>query len=108
MASLPDILIFSGHRFPPTGTPKPRCAPRRRGFFSAANSDYFYAYRPVIAVSMHLTVCAWRKRQIDLKRERYGPDFAKTWLRFATDLEANVGLLDEWGKPKPKKHQSES
>jgi hypothetical protein len=20
------------HRFPPTGTPKPRCAPRRRGF----------------------------------------------------------------------------
>jgi hypothetical protein len=25
-------------------------------------------------------------------------DLAKTWLRFASDLEA--GLLDEWGKPK--------
>ena len=35
-------------------------------------------------------------------------DLARTWLRFATDLEANEGLLDEWGKPKPKKHQSES
>ena len=27
-------------------------------------------------------------------------DLAKTWLRFASDLEANHGLLDEWGKPK--------
>jgi hypothetical protein len=27
-------------------------------------------------------------------------DLAKTWLRFASDLEANQGLLDEWGKPK--------
>jgi hypothetical protein len=29
---------------------------------------------------------------------------AKTWLRFASDLEANEGLLDEWGKPKPRGH----
>jgi hypothetical protein len=33
-------------------------------------------------------------------------DLAKTWLRFATDLEANEGVLDEWGRPKPKKIQS--
>jgi hypothetical protein len=25
-------------------------------------------------------------------------DLAKTWLRFASDLEANEGLLDKWGK----------
>jgi hypothetical protein len=29
-------------------------------------------------------------------------DLARTWLRFATDLEANEGLLDEWGRPKPR------
>jgi hypothetical protein len=29
-------------------------------------------------------------------------DLAKTWPRFASDLEANEGLLDEWGKPKPR------
>jgi hypothetical protein len=34
-------------------------------------------------------------------------DLAKTWLRFATDLETNEGLLDEWGKPRPKKAQNE-
>jgi hypothetical protein len=33
-------------------------------------------------------------------------DLAKTWLRFASDLEANEGLLDEWGKP-AKKAQNE-
>jgi len=27
-------------------------------------------------------------------------DLAQTWLRFASDLEANENLLDEWGKPK--------
>jgi hypothetical protein len=30
-------------------------------------------------------------------------DLARTWLRFATDLEANEGVLDHWGKPRPKK-----
>jgi hypothetical protein len=35
-------------------------------------------------------------------------DLARTWLMFATDLEANKGLLDEWGRPKPKKRQTES
>jgi len=30
-------------------------------------------------------------------------DLAKTWLRFASDLEANEGLFDEWGRPKPKR-----
>jgi hypothetical protein len=35
-------------------------------------------------------------------------DLARTWLRFATDLEASQCLLDEWGRPKAKKHQSES
>jgi hypothetical protein len=35
-------------------------------------------------------------------------DLAKTWLRFASDLEANLeGLLDEWGKPKPRGTQTE-
>ena len=29
-------------------------------------------------------------------------DLAKTWLRFASDLETNESLLDEWGKPKPR------
>jgi hypothetical protein len=33
-------------------------------------------------------------------------DLAKTWLRFATDLEANECLLDEWGRPKPKSTQT--
>ena len=33
-------------------------------------------------------------------------DLAKTWLRFASDLEANECLLDEWGKPK-KTHTEE-
>jgi len=35
-------------------------------------------------------------------------DLARTWLMFATDLEANEGLLDEWGRPKSQKHQTES
>jgi hypothetical protein len=35
-------------------------------------------------------------------------DLARTWLMFATDLEANEGLLDEWGRPKSQKHQNES
>ena len=35
------------------------------------------------------------------------PDLAKTWLRFASDLEANECLLDEWGKPRPKEAQTE-
>src|SRR5262249_48914644 len=34
-------------------------------------------------------------------------DLAKTWLRFASDLEANECLLDEWGKPRLKKAQAE-
>ena len=34
-------------------------------------------------------------------------DLARTWLRFATDLEASQCLLDEWGRPKAKKHQNE-
>jgi hypothetical protein len=33
-------------------------------------------------------------------------DLARTWLMFATDLEANEGLLDEWGRPKPKGTQT--
>src|SRR5262249_61556112 len=33
-------------------------------------------------------------------------DLAKTWLRFASDLEANEGLLDQWGKPKPRGTQT--
>jgi len=35
-------------------------------------------------------------------------DLAKTWLRFASDFEASECLLDEWGRPKPKKHRSEA
>ena len=35
-------------------------------------------------------------------------DLARTCLRFASDLEANEGLLDEWERPEPKKHQTES
>jgi len=35
-------------------------------------------------------------------------DLARTWLRFASDLEVSQCLLDEWGKPKPKKHETES
>jgi hypothetical protein len=35
-------------------------------------------------------------------------DLARTWLMFATDLEANEGLLNEWGRPKSQKHQNES
>ena len=30
-------------------------------------------------------------------------DLARTWLRFASDLEANECLLDEWGRPKSRK-----
>lgn len=30
-------------------------------------------------------------------------DLAKTWLRFASDLEANERLLDEWGRHRPKR-----
>ena len=33
-------------------------------------------------------------------------DLAKTWLRFASDLEANEGLLDQWDKPKPRGTQT--
>jgi hypothetical protein len=33
-------------------------------------------------------------------------DLARTWLRFASDLEANESLLDEWGRPKPKGTQT--
>jgi len=29
-------------------------------------------------------------------------DLAKTWLIFASDLEASEPLLDEWGRPKPR------
>jgi hypothetical protein len=34
-------------------------------------------------------------------------DLAKTWLRFASDLEANERLLDEWGRPKTKSSKPE-
>jgi len=34
-------------------------------------------------------------------------DLAKTWLRFAYDLETNEGLLNEWERPKSKKTQTE-
>jgi hypothetical protein len=34
-------------------------------------------------------------------------DLAKTWLRFATDLEASECLLVEWGRPKPKRAETE-
>jgi hypothetical protein len=34
-------------------------------------------------------------------------DLAKTWLRFASDLEANECLLDEWGRSEPRKTQTE-
>jgi hypothetical protein len=33
-------------------------------------------------------------------------DLARTWLMFATDLEANKSLFDEWGRPKPKGSQT--
>jgi hypothetical protein len=46
-------------------------------------------------------------KQLSLKRERHGSDLAKTWLRFASDLEANEGLLDEWGKPTKKAQHEE-
>ena len=33
-------------------------------------------------------------------------DLARTWLMFATDLEANKSVFDEWGRPKPKGSQT--
>ena len=30
-------------------------------------------------------------------------DLAQTWMRLATDLEHAKRLVDEWGKPEPKK-----
>ena len=44
----------------------------------------------------------------DPEARKIWSDLARTWLRFASDLEANEGLLDEWGRPKPKKRQTES
>jgi len=34
-------------------------------------------------------------------------DLAKTWLRFASDIEANECLLDEWGKPGQRRQTEE-
>jgi hypothetical protein len=34
-------------------------------------------------------------------------DLARTWLMFASDLEANESLLDEGGRPKAKRHPTE-
>jgi len=33
-------------------------------------------------------------------------DLARTWLVFASDIEANECLLDEWGKPERKSTQT--
>ena len=41
-----------------------------------------------------------------LEARKIWSDLAKTWLRFASDLEANEGVLNEWGKP-TKKAQNE-
>jgi hypothetical protein len=38
----------------------------------------------------------------DREARQIWSDLAKTWLMFAADLEANEGLLDEWGRPKPR------
>ena len=35
----------------------------------------------------------------DREAQQTWSDLAKTWLIFATDLEANECLLDEWGRP---------
>jgi hypothetical protein len=43
----------------------------------------------------------------DPEARKIWSDLARTWLRFASDLEANEGLLDEWGKLKPKKRLTE-
>ena len=42
----------------------------------------------------------------DPEARKIWSDLARTWLRFASDLEANEGLLDEWGRPKPKGTQT--
>jgi hypothetical protein len=42
-----------------------------------------------------------------LEARKTWSDLAKTWLRFASDLEANECLSDEWGKPRSKKTQTE-
>jgi hypothetical protein len=39
----------------------------------------------------------------DREAQQTWSDLAKTWLIFATDLEASEGLLDEWGKPKSRR-----
>lgn len=36
----------------------------------------------------------------DREARQIWSDLAKTWLIFATDIEANECLLDEWGRPK--------
>jgi hypothetical protein len=42
-----------------------------------------------------------------LEARKIWSDLAKTWLRFASDLEANECLLDEWGSPKTKSNELE-
>ena len=39
---------------------------------------------------------------IEPEAKQVWSDLARTWLMFATDIEANKCLLDEWGKPRPK------
>ena len=51
----------------------------------------------VNAASMRWTVCGWRKRLRALEARKSWSDLAKTWLRFASDIEVNECLLDEWG-----------
>jgi hypothetical protein len=38
----------------------------------------------------------------DADARKIWSDLARTWLVFAADLEASEGLLDEWGRPKPR------
>src|SRR5262249_16111071 len=58
---------------------------------------------PVNAASMRSTAYGWRNKPQPLqKRGRY-----KTRLMFASNLEANERVSDEWGRPKSKKHQTE-
>ena len=64
------------HRFPPNGTPKPRCPPPSPGlhllkFHGAVKLSCLWSL--VNAASPRLSVCGRRKRQPLQRRGKYGP-----------------------------------
>jgi hypothetical protein len=107
----------SPSQVPPKRNLKPRCAPLFAGASLVTLNSWVELREAAKRTLMPIDPSECRQHALDCVRlaqtattpeaRKIWSDLAKTWLMFASDLEANERLSDEWGRPKPKKHQTE-